>query len=130
MKIYIGHSRGSDYQKNLYDPIRNSQFDKQHEIVLPHEESFESRSSKDFLKTCDLMIAEVSFPATGLGIELGWADCLGCPIICIYKKGSKISNSLKGVTNKFIEYADEREMVDLLGKSLKSMVLKNKINVL
>ncbi len=52
----------------------------------------------------DLVIAEVSLPATGLGIELGWADYSNTPILCIYEKGSKFSSFLKFITNNFIEY--------------------------
>lgn len=40
--------------------------------------------TKDIIKTCDLMIAEVSLPATGLGIELGWAKAFKVPILCMY----------------------------------------------
>ncbi len=121
MKIYIGHSKQFDYIKNLYEPIRKSHLNSENEIVLPHENSDKSFSSKDFLKTCDVMIAEVSYPATGLGIELGWANCFECPIICLYKKGSKISSSLKTITNKFLEYKDEKEMILLLNKELKNL---------
>jgi len=58
--------------------------------VLPHETSDEPFNSKDYLKNeADLMIAEVSESATGLGIELGWADNYEVPIICVYRNGSK-----------------------------------------
>ncbi|MDD5489432.1 MAG: nucleoside 2-deoxyribosyltransferase [Candidatus Moranbacteria bacterium] len=109
MKIYFGHSKGFDYKKELYAPIRNSELNKQHEIIFPHEtEGF--INSKNIIKDCDLMIAEVSFPATGLGIELGWAEMLGKRVFCVYKKGSKISGSLKVVTNNFIEYSDSDDL--------------------
>jgi nucleoside 2-deoxyribosyltransferase len=119
MRIYVGHAKQLDYRKVLYEPLRNSALNSEHEIVLPHEDCDALFNSKDFLETCDVMIAEVSYPATGLGIELGWADCLGCPIICIYKKGSKASSSLKAVSNIFLEYSDEDEMIALLTHELK-----------
>ncbi len=119
MKIYIGHPKQFDYKKNLYEPIRNSGLDKEHEIIFPHEKD-ELLDSRDLIKSCDLMIAEVSLPSTGLGIELGWADCLGVPIICMHKKGSSISDSLKMTTDIFIEYSDGDEMVSLLENELKN----------
>jgi len=45
---------------------------KNHEIILPHDKR--NLISKDIIKKCNLFIAEVSFPSTGLGIELGWAN--------------------------------------------------------
>ncbi|MDD4333027.1 MAG: hypothetical protein PHT51_02840 [Patescibacteria group bacterium] len=117
MKIYIGHSKEFDYKNDLYSPIRNSELNSKHEIIFPHETD-ELIISRDIIKTVDLMIAEVSYPATGMGIELGWADSFGRPIICIYKKGSKISKSLKAVCDNFIEYSDEKDLVEKLKKVL------------
>ena len=73
MKIYIGHSSEFNYQDEIYDPIRGSIFNSLHEIILPHEIYKEAKDfiTKDIIKSCDLMIAEVSLPSTGLGIELG-----------------------------------------------------------
>lgn len=122
MKIYVGHAKKFDFKKELYEPLRNSSLNKNHDIVLPHEESDEPFNSKEFLKTCDVMIAEVTHRATGLGIELGWADYLGVPIICIYKKGAKPAGSLKSITNNFIEYFDEKEMISKLENKLKEFI--------
>lgn len=114
MKIYFGHTKESDYQNELYKPIRNSELNKKHTFALPHEESDEPFNSKVFLKDCDLFIAEVSHKATGLGIELGWADLLNIPVICIYKKGCKPSSSLKVISNTFVEYKDEDDLLKKL----------------
>ena len=61
-----------------------------------------------------MLIAEVSLPATGQGIELGWADYANTPILCIYEKKSKISSSLKFITNNFIEYENTEDMINKL----------------
>lgn len=58
-----------------------------------------------------MLIAEVSLPATGQGIELGWADYAKTSILCIYKKGIQISSSLKFITDNFIEYENEENMI-------------------
>ena len=122
MKIYVAHSRKFDFKKELYEPIRQSSLNDEHTFVLPHENSDESFNSKDFLKNeSDLMIAEVSYPETGLGIELGWADSLSVPIICIYRKGTEISNSLKTITKNFVEYSDKKEMISKIEKIIKQI---------
>lgn len=122
MTIYISHSRAIDYKKLVYAPIRNSSLAKEHIVILPHEESGESYDTKALfaVKKCDLVIAEVSLPATGQGIELGWADALGIPIICLYKEGAHISQSLNLVSKSIISYKDTQDMLEEIGKILSS----------
>lgn len=67
------------------------------------------------------MIAEVSFPSTGLGIELPWADSFECPIICIHRKGSKISNSLKIICKNFIEYTSQEDLIKQISNLLEKL---------
>jgi len=117
MKIYVSHSRNFDFQKELYEPIRKSSLNNKHTFILPHEKSDEPFNSKEYLKNqCDLLIAEVSNPETGLGIELGWADIYEVPIICIYRKGSKLSGSLKVISKSFIEYSNSAELISEIEK--------------
>ena len=121
MKIYIAHSRNFAFQKELYEPIQNSSLAKEHTFVLPHSESGEAFNSKKlFEKGCDLIIAEVSYPSVGLGIELGWADILKIPVVCIYKKDSEMSGSLKVITDKFLEYSNTEELVAKVGKAIQN----------
>lgn len=123
MKIYVGHSKQLDYEEQLYRPLRESILDGEHQIFLPHESKEESGQvvTKDLIKSCDLMIAEVSFPVTGLGIELGWADSFDCPIVFIYKKGSRLAGSLKLLSDKFIEYDNREDMIEKISNILKNM---------
>jgi hypothetical protein len=117
MKIYVTHASSFDFKKELYEPIRQSQLDKQHDITLPHEKSDKPLASKEYLqKRCNLVIAEVSYPSTGVGIELGWANTYGVPIICIHKTGTRPSLSLHKLTQKFIEYHDSNELITKLTK--------------
>jgi len=98
MKIYISHSSGFDFKAELYLPLRNSILNKQHDLILPHENSEEPYLIKDKLPEFDLILAEVSYPSTGQAIELGWVSMKRIPIACFYKKGSKVSSSLKTVS--------------------------------
>ncbi|MEX0916530.1 MAG: hypothetical protein WDZ44_00250 [Candidatus Spechtbacterales bacterium] len=119
MKIYVAHSRNFDFQQELYEPLRNSTLVKKHEFVFPHSESEGPFNSKQlFQEGCDLVLAEVSYPATGLGIELGWADFLKIPIACIHKKDVKVSVSLKAVSNTFFEYSDSQNLITQVEKIL------------
>lgn len=123
MKIYVSHSRNYDYENELYLPLRNSELSSHHEFILPHENSSEPFNTKKLFQThgCDLVIAEVSFPATGQGIELGWANLLDIPVICISKKDAKISGSLKVITDKFVEYESSDDLIQKLNVQLASL---------
>ncbi|CAN5189909.1 hypothetical protein BH09PAT2_BH09PAT2_03930 [soil metagenome] len=124
MKIYVTHSSSFDYQKELYQPLRNSHLNDLYEITLPHEKSAEQFDSKELIKECNVILAEVSYPSTGQGIELGWANIYVIPIICLYKKGMKPSDSLRTISNTFIEYENSREMVQKLSEYLSNWVDK------
>lgn len=110
MIIQIWHSRNSEYEKELYEPIKKSSFFPEHTFVFPHDGvKIDSRKS---LKTADLFIVEVSHPATGLGIEIGFASAYEKKILCISKKGSKIPSSLSYVTTDFLEYENSEDMIE------------------
>ncbi len=123
MKIYVTHSTAFDFKNELYIPIRNSELNKKYEFTLPHEQSGAQFNSKEFLKECDLVIAEVSYPSTGQGIELGWASSNGVPVACIYKKGTKPSGALNAVSDNFLEYESTEDIMLKIGEGI------NKVNV-
>ncbi len=114
MVVYVAHSRELSYEKDLYLPIRSDEELKKHKIILPHEDGKDECHSRDFYKSIDVMIAEVSAKATGLGIELGFAFDDGTPIYCLSKKGTKVSRSIRSVTNNYYEYENTEEMLRLI----------------
>lgn len=118
MKIYFCHSRDFDYKNDLYAPIRKSELNNRHEFIFPHESDSITLKTKNIIPTCDIVFAEVSFPATGLGIELGWADAAAVPIVCISREGAKISGSLKFITNNFIKYSNHAELIERIEEIL------------
>jgi hypothetical protein len=117
--IQIWHTRNSHFHQELYEPIKNASFFHEHTFIFPHDGV--DWSSKETLKNIDLFIAEVSTPATGLWIELGFASAYGKKILCIYKKWSKISASLKLITENFIEYDSSVDMIEKVGAFFKNI---------
>jgi hypothetical protein len=108
--IYVAHSKDFDYKHELYSPLRSSDLNSRYEIVFPHETD-QFIKSKEIIQRSQLVIAEVSFPAIGEGIELGWADSFGIPIICLYKEGIMPSRSLQVVARTVISYTDAADML-------------------
>jgi len=120
-KVYISHSSGFDYRKELYKPIHDAAWSKEHEVVLPHEHSDEQYDSRSEMRSFDLVIAEVSYPSTGMGIELGWAESIGIPIVALFKEGEKPSGSVRAVTDTFIDYESAEDLQEKLGLYLEAI---------
>lgn len=120
MKIYVGHSSDLDFRDELYRPLKKSSLYQDHEVVLPHEDPDQIFDSRGFLsERCDLFIAEVSDPSTGLGIELGWADTYDVSVVAIHRKGSEISSSLKEVCDEIKAYEKPGEIPETVLEEIK-----------
>ncbi len=113
-RIYVAHSKKMNYKEELYKVIRESEELKDYNILLPHEFTNASSNPREFYKELDLFIADVTQAGTGLGIELGWVYDDNVPIYYIYKRGSKLSNSIRCVSDKFYEYNDSESLVKIL----------------
>lgn len=113
MRIYIAHASSFDFEQKLYEPLRNSPLWNEREFVLPHANESDTHS-KDIIASCDLVIAEVSHPSTGEGIELGWANAAGIPVVCIHESGSKPSGALRYITSSIHEYNGSADMLNVI----------------
>jgi hypothetical protein len=120
MKILVTHSSDFDFRNKLYKPLRNSILNDKYELRLPQEKERE-KLTKDMIKECRAVIAECSLPSTGQGIELGWASAYDVPVICVYERGSQVSSALHYITDTFIEYSNETEMIKSLQECLNNI---------
>lgn len=118
MKIYISHASAYDYERELYEPIRGSELYKQHTFFLPHESHNTGVPAKQVLADTDLLVAEVSLPSTGQGIELGLASAAGVPIICFYKAGAKYSGSVRFISKDVIPYNNPTDLLERMASFL------------
>jgi nucleoside 2-deoxyribosyltransferase len=41
-----------------------------------------------WLRSADVVVAEVSMPSLGVGYELGLAECLHKPVLALYREGA------------------------------------------
>lgn len=115
MKLYLTHATAYDYEVALYEPLKQT-LAVNHDIFFPHDEKNVNTKSKDIIKESDVVLAEVSQPSTGQGIELGWADSFNVPIVCFYRSGSKPSGSLRFISDVFIEFSSVEEMITKLAE--------------
>lgn len=109
MRIYFAHPTSIGYQE-LYATIRADEDLARHEVILPHESPDHENNPRDFYKTLDLVIAEVSAPSTGLGIELGWAHDDGVPVYAFHRTGTTPSSSIYSVIDHIATYSAPAEL--------------------
>jgi nucleoside 2-deoxyribosyltransferase len=98
---------GEVLDKHVADPNVNN---------LEKNRSFEEIYNRDinWLKECDIVVAEVSTPSLGVGYEIAYAEKLGKRIICVYDASINISAMIGG--NKTIELISYKDLDDLTKK--------------
>lgn len=72
-----------------------------------------------WLKSSELIVAEVSVPSLGIGYELGLAESLGKKIICLYDVNSNktLSAMIEGNKNfEIVKYNNIEEVLEYLDK--------------
>jgi len=63
------------------------------------------------VRACESLVAEVSTPSHGVGMEIMLAHMLGKRVICVCQKGTRLSRLLRGMPNtKIIEYSSFEDM--------------------
>ncbi|HMZ06659.1 MAG TPA: nucleoside 2-deoxyribosyltransferase [Anaerolineales bacterium] len=50
----------------------------------------------NWIRECNLLIAEVSVPSHGVGYEIAYALQIGKPVLCISQEGRKVSKMITG----------------------------------
>ena len=85
--------------------------------VLDREKDTPPRTVFDrdvaWIDECDLMIAEVSTPSTGVGYEYGCAIQIGKPVLCVYQSGLRMTKMVTGnpaANLKVAAYSNEDEL--------------------
>jgi 2'-deoxynucleoside 5'-phosphate N-hydrolase len=69
------------------------------------------------VKNCDMVLAEVTYPSTGVGIEMATALSLGKKVIAVAKEEALVTRMVIGITHpnfKFFRYQNTEELFKLL----------------
>lgn len=110
MIIYFIHATCFDYITNFYEPIKTIDSLKHYTLIFPHEKSQHGIKSKDIIQQADLVIAEVSYPSIGVGIELAWADLFNSKIITLSQINKTVSSSLQFINTSHYQYIDTNDL--------------------
>lgn len=77
-----------------------------------------------WIKACDFLLAEVSTPSHGVGYEIGYALSQGKKVLCLHRKGDRVSKMILGNPDPQLtvhEYETPEQAVELLEFYLASM---------
>ena len=110
MNIYFACSiTGGREFESVYQQIVAALAEDKHEIPTSHLAKSEVMENErmlaprdvyerdvNWIKNCDVLIAEVSVPSHGVGYEIGFALNLGKPVLCLHQKGRKVSKMITG----------------------------------
>ena len=125
MKIYFaGSIRGG--REKVYDYAEIIKYlEKYGEVLTKHigdenlsaqgenisnEEIYERDT--EWLKECDIVIADVTIPSLGVGYELAYAESLQKKVICCYEEDKIISGLISGNSNFLkIPYTDLNDLM-------------------
>jgi nucleoside 2-deoxyribosyltransferase len=98
--------------------------------VLDREKDVPPRTVFDrdvaWIDECDVMIAEVSTPSTGVGYEYGYAIQIGKPVVCVYRSAQSVRMTKMILGNpaanlKVAAYSTESELDQIIDSFLKNM---------
>lgn len=123
MRIFFSHSKSEsfDYREYLYEPLKASPLAKEHTLVFPHDMSYsEPHSTKAEILRAGLIIAEVSYPSTSSGIELGWANDYDKKIFCLYLDGRNYEQRISMLTRNIESYSGPAELVKKIERFIKA----------
>ncbi len=76
----------------------------------------------NWIRNCDVLIAEVSVPSHGVGYEIAFALEIGKPVLCIHEQGRRVSKMITGNPNPAIitkSYSTLNEAISLARAFLK-----------
>lgn len=110
MNIYFACSiTGGREFESVYQEIVTALTKDGHEIPTSHLAKSEALENErvlaphdvyerdvNWIKNCDVLIAEVSVPSHGVGYEIGFALNVGKPVLCIHQTERKVSKMITG----------------------------------
>jgi hypothetical protein len=113
VRIYFSHATNSSFAAPVAEVLRAAL---KHEIIFPHQDSLAPLEIRPLFQAgvIDLVVAEVSCPSTGQGIELAWAAEANIPILCIYRNTTTPSRALEMIDARLMPYDACHEVVGFI----------------
>lgn len=117
--MLIGHLKGygTVLTEHIGDVLEGDEVDISDEEIFLRDVAW--------LREADALVAEVTAPSLGVGYEIGIAETLGKPILCIYRRqqGRRLSAMIAGNERLIVGgYEDPAEALGFIDEFLESGV--------
>lgn len=99
--------------------VDNYQFD------LPGERKMMKQAMAD-IDSCDILIAETSDKAIGIGIEAGYAKAKNKTIIYLRQKDKEHSTTVSGISDFQVVYHDTEDLKNQLAETISKLKVTNR----
>jgi hypothetical protein len=114
LKVYVATSPGVDFRTELYGPLRAGLGDMA-ELFCRNANAADPAFTRAWVQDADVLVVDISGASTEVGIELGWADAFGVPIVAIVRAGEKWSPAAARLsTHGVLTYSEVDELVRYL----------------
>ncbi|RLD22867.1 MAG: hypothetical protein DRI71_06830 [Bacteroidetes bacterium] len=98
-------------------------------LVFVDNYNFKANQEKEMMKiafeeidSSDFLIAELTTKSIGVGIEIGYAFAKEKPIFYLRKIYSEYSTTASGCSISVIDYENELDLYDMMGKQIRSKI--------
>lgn len=120
--LIIGHLKGHGtvLTEHIVDVLDGDEVDVTDEEIFLRDVAW--------LGEADVLVAEVTAPSLGVGYEIGIAEALGKPVLCLYRgrPGRRLSAMISGNRGLAVrEYDEPEEALGLIDEFLESIVGSN-----
>lgn len=68
----------------------------------------------EWIRACDVLLAEVSVPSHGVGYEIGFALGLGKPVLALHQQGRRVSKMITGNPEPRLQVRAYRDAAEAL----------------
>jgi len=118
----IGHlkGRGTVLTEHIGDVLEGDELDISDEEIFLRDVAW--------LGEADVLVAEVTAPSLGVGYEIGIAEALGKPVLCLYRRrlGERLSAMIAGNRRLIVrEYDASEEAFGFIDEFLESRRAKS-----
>lgn len=123
MKIYLAHSLTQAPEEFKSEMLKlRAKLQEKYEVLVFKglvDGTLKEVYEHDVLcvKDCDLLLADVTYPAIGLGFEIATGLELGKKVVAVAKEGAKVSRLVLGIDKEnytFRYYKDLNEILDFI----------------
>lgn len=131
MNIYFACSiTGGREFESVYQKIVAALMEDGHEIPTSHLAQSEVMENErvlapcdvyerdvNWIKNCDVLIAEVSVPSHGVGYEIAFALGIGKRVLCLHQQGRRVSKMITGNSDLALKIYSYTTVEDAITKA-------------